>query len=158
MEKGYIKRIRGICSGSKISTSILNEVKDQCKNIFLNYIPDVWIYTDYFKGDKSSLSPGYSLALKAETTTGGIITFDSCYEVGTTEAFTEKTCNQFLDEIEHSGIFSTNYQWFLLTLMALSEKKTSSVKLGRISPYTVECLRIIKDFFGVIFEIEESKS
>jgi RNA 3'-terminal phosphate cyclase-like protein len=84
LEKGYIKRIRGVCSGSKISTSILNEVKDQCKNIFLNYIPDVWIYTDYFKGDKSSLSPGYSLALKAETTTGGIITFDSCYEVGTT--------------------------------------------------------------------------
>ena len=24
LEKGYIKRIRGICSGSKISTSILN--------------------------------------------------------------------------------------------------------------------------------------
>jgi len=78
-EKGYIKRIRGVCAGSKVSTSILNEVKDQCKNIFLNYIPDVWIYTDFFKGDKTSISPGYSLSLKAETTTGGIITFDSCY-------------------------------------------------------------------------------
>lgn len=60
-------------------------MKDQCKNIFLNYIPDVWIYTDFFKGDKGSISPGYSLALKAETTTGGIITFDSCFEVGSTE-------------------------------------------------------------------------
>jgi RNA 3'-terminal phosphate cyclase-like protein len=59
-----------------------------------------------------------------------------------------------LDEIENSGIVSTNYQWFLLTLMALSERKTSSVKLGRVSPFTVECLRVIKDFFGVIFEIE----
>jgi len=62
----------------------LNEVKDNSKKLFLDYIPDVWIYTDYFKGDKASLSPGYSLSLKAETTTGGIITFDHCYEVGTT--------------------------------------------------------------------------
>ena len=49
-DKGYIKRIRGVCSGSKISTSILNEVKDQAKSIFLEYLPDVWIYTDFYKG------------------------------------------------------------------------------------------------------------
>jgi len=42
--------------------------------------------------------------------------------------------------------------------MALSEKKTSSIKLGRLSPFTVECLRIIRDYFGIVFEIEESKS
>ena len=54
-------------------------MKDKSKNIFLNYIPDVWIYTDFFKGDKASLSPGYSISFKAETTTGGIITFDDCY-------------------------------------------------------------------------------
>lgn len=65
--------------------------------MFLDYIPDVWIYTDYFKGEKSSLSPGYSLSLKAETTTGGIITFDNCFEVGTTEEFVKKTCYKFLD-------------------------------------------------------------
>lgn len=27
-DKGYIKRVRGVCSGSKIGTSILNQVKD----------------------------------------------------------------------------------------------------------------------------------
>jgi hypothetical protein len=42
--------------------------------------------------------------------------------------------------------------------MALSERKTSSIKLGRVSPFTVECLRILRDFFGVVFEIEESES
>ena len=59
----------------------------------------------------------------------------------------------FLDEIEHSGCISTNYQWFILTLMALSEKKTSALKLGRVAPFTVECLRIMRDYMGVIFEI-----
>ncbi len=31
LEKGYIKRVRGTCAGSKISTSILNKVKDVAK-------------------------------------------------------------------------------------------------------------------------------
>jgi hypothetical protein len=60
--------------------------------------------------------------------------------------------------VEHSGFISTNYQWFVLNLMALSEKKTSSIKLGRVSAFTVECLRIIRDLLGIVFEIEESKS
>jgi RNA 3'-terminal phosphate cyclase-like protein len=64
-EKGYIKRVRGTCAGSKISTSILNEVKDKCKSKLLEYLPDVWIYSDYYKGEKASLSPGYSLTLQA---------------------------------------------------------------------------------------------
>ena len=42
--------------------------------------------------------------------------------------------------------------------MALSEKKTSSAKIGRLSAYTVECLRVIRDFFGISFEIQESTS
>lgn len=78
-DKGYIKRVRGVCAGSKVATSILNEVKDQVKSAFLDYLPDVWIYTDYYKGDKASISPGYSLTLKAETTTSSIITFDAAY-------------------------------------------------------------------------------
>lgn len=38
--------------------------------------------------------------------------------------------------------------------MALSEKKVSSIKLGRITPFTIENVRTIKDFFGVTFKIE----
>jgi RNA 3'-terminal phosphate cyclase-like protein len=98
-EKGYIKRVRGTCAGSKISTSILNEVKDKCKAKLLEYLPDVWIYSDYYKGEKASLSPGYSLTLQAETTTGGTITFDSCFEAGTTEIFATNVLNSFLDEV-----------------------------------------------------------
>jgi RNA 3'-terminal phosphate cyclase-like protein len=75
--------VRGTCAGSKISTSILNKVKDRVKARMLEYLPDVWIYSDYYKGDKASLSPGYSLSLQAETTTGGTISFDSCYTQGT---------------------------------------------------------------------------
>jgi RNA 3'-terminal phosphate cyclase-like protein len=42
--------------------------------------------------------------------------------------------------------------------MAFSERKTSQAKLGRVSPYTIECLRLLKEFFGAIFEVEQSET
>ena len=78
-EKGYIKRVRGVAAGSKLSTSILNEMSNKVKGRLLEYLPDVWIHTDFYKGNNASLSSGYSLFLKAETTTGGIITFDNAF-------------------------------------------------------------------------------
>lgn len=65
----------------------------------LEYLPDVWIYSDYYKGDKASLSAGYSLSLQAETTTGGTISFDSCYTQGTPESFSDAAVDAFLDEL-----------------------------------------------------------
>jgi RNA 3'-terminal phosphate cyclase-like protein len=95
-------------------------VKDRVKSAFLDYLPDIWIYTDFYKGDKAALSPGYSLTLKAETTTGSILTYDAAYQGETTEEFVKNCVNKFMDEIKYCGVISTNYQWFLLTLMAIS--------------------------------------
>lgn len=75
----------------------MNDVKDQVKTAFLEYLPDIWIYTDYYKGDKASNSPGFSLSLKAETTTGSILTFDAAYEGEKTEEFVKKTVGKFMD-------------------------------------------------------------
>jgi RNA 3'-terminal phosphate cyclase-like protein len=58
----------------------LKDIVDKARNIFNNYLPDVWIATDFFKGKQASLSSGYSLTLKAETTTGTILTFDASHE------------------------------------------------------------------------------
>ena len=79
-EKGYIKRVRGIAAGSLVSTSILNNIKDTAKSQLLEYLPDVWVHSDFYKGQKAGKSPGYSLSLLVETTTGSTITFDACHE------------------------------------------------------------------------------
>lgn len=42
--------------------------------------------------------------------------------------------------------------------MCLSERKISSVRLGRITPYTVENLKIIQQFLGITFKIESDES
>jgi RNA 3'-terminal phosphate cyclase-like protein len=87
------------------------------------------------------------------------LTADAAYEDGTDpDQLGHLAAKRLLDEIQFGGVVSSNYQWFLLNLMACSERKTSNVKLGRVSSYTIGCLRHLKDFLGVIFEIDESQS
>jgi hypothetical protein len=71
--------VRGVCAGTKLATSILNDVKNQVKTAFLDYLPDVWIHTDYDKG-KGQGEPGCALVLRAETDTGAMVTFDGVLE------------------------------------------------------------------------------
>ena len=56
----------------------------------------------------------------------------------------------YVQKIDFENIYY-NYQWLVLTLMALSEKKTSVIKLGRLSSFSVECLRVLRDGLGVVF-------
>jgi RNA 3'-terminal phosphate cyclase-like protein len=64
-DMGLIKRIRGVGYCSKISPSILARLVDTTRNVLNQYIPDVYIHTDHYKGKDSGLSAGYSLALFA---------------------------------------------------------------------------------------------
>ncbi len=53
---------------------------NSCREIFNDYIPDVWIYSDYYKGQKSSLNSGYGISLVAETNTGALLSADEVYD------------------------------------------------------------------------------
>ena len=65
---GKIKRIRGVAIATRVSPQIANRMVNKAKGLLLNYIPDVYIYTDHFRGKNSGKSPGFGLALVAETT------------------------------------------------------------------------------------------
>lgn len=56
IDEGKIKRIRGIAYTTKISPQIANRVVDGARSILNNLLPDVYIYTDHFKGKDSGLS------------------------------------------------------------------------------------------------------
>lgn len=49
VDRGPFKRIRGVCYGTKVAPNLLNRVVSQCRNVFNDYIPDVWITTDLQK-------------------------------------------------------------------------------------------------------------
>ena len=57
-----------------------NRVVESARSILTNYIPDVYLYTDVYKGVESGSCPGYALSLVAETTTGALISSECVYQ------------------------------------------------------------------------------
>jgi len=128
----------------------------------------VWIYSEYSKGKSAALSSGYAISLSAETITGKRITTDQCMRIignkkdndisNHPEEMGKRCALQLIEEIMYSGVIDTTFQSFVLFLMALSEKAPSVVKLGRVSEFTIENVRLVKAFTGVLFKIEELDS
>lgn len=86
---------------------------DKLREIFNDYIPDVWINTDHYKKDQCGEQPGYAISLTAETTTGVIITKD--FNFGNNKEFIlpedlgKRCAYALLDEIYYGGcVDSTN--------------------------------------------------
>lgn len=65
VDSGLIKRIRGVAFCAKISPTILTRVVESARSVLNDYIPDVYIHTDHYRGKDSGSSAGYSLALFA---------------------------------------------------------------------------------------------
>jgi RNA 3'-terminal phosphate cyclase-like protein len=72
-DNGLVKRVRGIGYCSRISPTIITRVISSAREVFHGLLPDVHIDTNHFKGAEGGQSPGYSLCLVAETTTGALI-------------------------------------------------------------------------------------
>jgi RNA 3'-terminal phosphate cyclase-like protein len=53
IEEGKIKRIRGIAFSCKVSPDLVNRMIDSMRGVFNDYIPDVWIHSDHFKGSSA---------------------------------------------------------------------------------------------------------
>lgn len=62
---GLVKRVRGVAFCAKMSPTILTRVVESCRGVLNDYLPDVYIHTDHYRGKDSGASPGYSIALHA---------------------------------------------------------------------------------------------
>lgn len=142
LNDGLVKRIRGTCYASKASINVIGRIINSARSVFNDYIPDVWIYSEYSKGGKASKDPGYGVTVVAETTSGCMISFDKCFnhfgkqEENTPEEMGRKAGVCLVDEIMNSGVVDSSFQTFCLILMALSGPKPSKIKLGRVTSYT----------------------
>jgi RNA 3'-terminal phosphate cyclase-like protein len=80
IDQGEIKRIRGIAYATRMSPQMANRVMESAKGVLIRYIPDVYIYTDVYKGFESGMSPGYALSLVAESTTDALLSSECAYQ------------------------------------------------------------------------------
>uniref|UniRef100_A0A671L8N6 MCC regulator of WNT signaling pathway n=1 Tax=Sinocyclocheilus anshuiensis TaxID=1608454 RepID=A0A671L8N6_9TELE len=162
-EPGKIKRIRGTAFSVRVSPQMANRIVDSARSILNKFIPDIYIYTDHMKGASSGKSPGFGLTLVAETVNG---TFLGAEVVSTPQGQGDpvlpedlgRNCAKLLlEEVYRGGCVDSTNQSLALLYMMLGQQDVSKTLLGPLSPYTVEFLRHIRDFFQIMFKIEQQK-
>nr|SVE85487.1 EOG090X05X4 [Daphnia pulicaria] len=161
VDPGKIKKIRGVSYALRTSPTMTNRMIEAAKGILLKYIPDVFILTDHRKGPASGLSPGFGITLTAETINGTFLSAEATSNPqgdkqvpSVAEELGEIAALRLLEEIYRGGCVDSSNQHLVLLLMALGPKDVSRVLLGPLSPYTIQFLRHMKDFFGTVFKME----
>ena len=122
-------------------------------------LPDVYVWTDHYRGPEAGLSPGFGLSLVAETTTNVLISADCVARPAELpEDLGVRAAKYLLEEVARGGCVDTQHQALCLQLMFLCPEDVSKVQLGKLSPFTVQYLRDIRDFFGVTFKVTPDAS
>jgi RNA 3'-terminal phosphate cyclase len=116
-------------------------------------------------------SPGWGMTLVAESTTGAlwsseVVASDALLGRGadgsraggngggedvTLDAIGRKAAMLLLEEVAAGGVVDSAHQSTLLLLMILCPEDVSRARIGPLTPYTVESLRLYEKMFGVRF-------
>jgi RNA 3'-terminal phosphate cyclase len=115
-------------------------------------------------------SPGWGMTLVAESTTGvlwssEVVASDALLGRGadgsraggssgedvTLDAIGRKAAMLLLEEVAAGGVVDSAHQSTLLLLMILCPEDVSRARIGPLTPYTVESLRLYEKMFGVRF-------
>lgn len=162
VQPGRIKRIRGIAHAVRVSPQFSNRMIDACRSVLNRYIPDIYLYSDVYKKEESGNSPGYALSLVAESTTTALHCSESVSVAGgTPEDVALAAARALLTEIKRGGCVDRHHQILVLLFMVLGSEDVGRVRLGELSPRTIQFLRDVRDFFGTSFKIvpaEQSSS
>eukprot|EP00124_Ichthyophonus_hoferi_P000881 Ihof_evm5s38 gene=Ihof_evmTU5s38 len=135
-DAGKIKRVRGIVYSTRMSPQTGSRVVESARGLLNRLLPDVYIYTDHYKGTESGLSPGYALVLVAETTNGTLYGSELCATKGSLPEDIGRDCSKMLfEEIHRGGCVDTQNQALALLFMVLGPEDVSKVRLGKLSPY-----------------------
>ncbi|TFK30198.1 18S rRNA biogenesis protein [Coprinopsis marcescibilis] len=158
-DAGKIKRIRGIAHAVRVSPQFSNRMIEASRSVLNRYIPDIYLYSDVYKGEESGKSPGYALSLLAESTTGALHCSEALSEPGVVpEDIALKATRALLSEIERGGCVDRQHQILVLLLMVLGSEDVGKVLMGEPTLRTIQFLRDVKDFFGTSFKIISANS
>ncbi|KAI8344870.1 RNA 3'-terminal phosphate cyclase [Choanephora cucurbitarum] len=159
IDEGRIKRVRGIAYCTRVSPQTANRLVESARSLLNRYIPDIYIYTDVYKGAESGKSPGFALSLVAESNTDVLLSAEKAAEPGQTPEDVGVIASKLLlNEIRKGGCVDTATQWLSLLMMVLAPEDVGKIRLGELTPFTIQYLRDIKSFFGVSFKIEPDTS
>lgn len=123
---GNINKIRGIAHSLRVSPQFSNRLVSAARSVLNRYIPDIYIYTDAYKGNESGKSPGYALTLVASSTTTAIHSAEACSSTTqdpasqiTPEDVGVQAAHRLLEELARGGCIDAGCEVLVLTLMTL---------------------------------------
>ena len=171
VDVGYVKKVRGVAHAVRVSPQFSNRMVDTCRGVLNNFIPDVYINTDHSKGANVSeyTGPGFGIFLCAETTNGfkygikrvanrNMSSRDGVASLIDPEELGENSARQLCEEIARGGCVDTTHQSLLILMMILCPEDVSKARIGPLSQYTVEYLRLVRQLFDVKFKIVSDSS
>ncbi|KAJ2776120.1 hypothetical protein H4R18_005838 [Coemansia javaensis] len=154
VDAGRIRRIRGISYATRVSPQTANRMVEAARGELNRFIPDIYIYTDVYRGAESGLSPGFGISLVAESTTGALLTAELCAAAGDApEDIGRGAARLLLAEIARGGCFDSAHQWLALLLMVLGPEHAAKTRIGKLTPFSVQYLRDIRDLFNTTFKL-----
>ncbi|KAJ3492332.1 hypothetical protein NLI96_g8 [Meripilus lineatus] len=157
VEPGKIKRIRGIAHAVRVSPQFSNRMIETSRSVLNRYIPDIYLYSDVYKGEDSGKSPGYALSLLAESTTGAVHCSEVVSRPGTApEDIALLASRALLSEIKKGGCVDRKHQTLILLFMVLGSEDVGRCKMGEPTARTIQFLRDVRDAFGTSFKIVPS--
>lgn len=154
LDEGLIRRIRGVAYCAKTSPQTANRMIESARGILNEYARDVFLFSDFRKGDDGGKCPGFAIALVAKTTTGCLLSAELAGCPGDVpDDVGKKAAHLLLEEIGKRGCVDTMSQWVCLLMMILSPEDVTKIRLGKLSQFTIDCLRLYKEMFGIQFKV-----
>ncbi|EDO31302.1 predicted protein [Nematostella vectensis] len=160
IDPGKIKRIRGLAYATRVSPAMVNRVVDATRGVLNQFISDIYIYTDHCQGIQAGKSSGFGLSLVAETTNGTLLGVQRASTPSgkgsptVAEDLGKETAKKLLQEVYKGGCVDSRHQSLALLYMAMGQQDVSRVLTGPLTPYTIQFLRHMKDFLGIMFKIQ----
>ncbi|GAA5959911.1 hypothetical protein JCM21900_006001 [Sporobolomyces salmonicolor] len=171
---GRISKIRGIAHSVRVSPQLSNRLVAAARGVLNRYIPDIYIYTDVYRGEDSGKSPGYALTLLASSTSHVLHSSEatSCpppavpasssssaaedrYTPPSPEDLGVLAARQLLAEIARGGCVDRGWEWLVVTMLVLGGEDVGRATVGgSFEPFLIEHLRDLKAFFGTTFKIK----
>jgi RNA 3'-terminal phosphate cyclase-like protein len=157
LDDGLVRRVRGIAYATRVSPAICTRVVSSARSLLNQAAADVYIYSDHFSGADGVLSPGFGLVLVAETTTGALISAETCARKSELpEDVGRRAAALLLEQVARRGMCDSTNQPMLLLYMLLCDEEVSRIRFGPLSPFTMQFLRDVRSVFGCEFKLEES--
>ncbi|KAI0293098.1 18S rRNA biogenesis protein [Russula brevipes] len=154
VEPGKIKRIRGIAHAVRVSPQFSNRMIEAARSVLNRYIPDIYLYSDVYKGEESGKSPGYALSLVAESTTAALHCAEAVSQPGVApEDIALQAARSLLSEIEKGGCVDQKHQILILMMMILGSEDVGRCRMTEPTERTIQFLRDVRDAFGTSFKI-----